>query len=241
MGDTISQPQTPPLTITLTTDLGTRRYAEHTSEGTVSALRADILQGTISKEAKIKFETKTGNANPKVTEGTLIECSSRYAQLADLYMPVRRYARSGIGYGIIAGIGLNLVLLGFLVIRANQPLGLAIIAVPICFGVVFVLLSKKKSAPALFLLAPPLLSCYISLYAFPQLLGAAFSGAVLGCMPGMTIGAIIGVVRRSTIVRAHDAPNEKPLLRIVIPLVISIAIWSGYLTLARNLLPRLLK
>jgi hypothetical protein len=241
MVDTIAQPQSPPLTITLTTDSATRRYAEHTAEATVSALRADILQGTISKEAKIKFETKTGNAKPKIAEGTLIECSSRYAQLADLYMPVRRYARAGIGYGIIAGIGLNLVLLGFLVVRVNQTLGLAIIAVPICFGVVFVLLSKKINAPALLLLAPPLLSCYISFYAFPQLLGVVFSGIILYSMPGMAIGAIVGAIRRPNISRAHDAPPENIMLRIVMPLLISIVLWAGYLTLARNLLPELLK
>ena len=241
MSETKTQEKTSPLSITVTTDSATRQYSEQTTEATVSALRADILQGAIPKGAKAKFETKRGNAKPQITEGTLLKCASRYAQLADLYMPVRRYARAGILYGIFGGIGLNLILLGLLVVAVNQTLGLAIIALPVCFGVVGVLLLMKKSPPALFMLAPPILSCYICFYVFPQVVGVTFSAVILYSMPGMTIGAIVGAIRRPKIPRAHDAPEENVMLRIAIPLVISIAIWVAYLTLARDLLPKLMK
>jgi len=244
-GESQLQQQTTPLRITIIADSATRQYAEQSAETTVAALRADILQGKITKEARTRFEIKDGDAKPRTIEGTLIQCSARYPQLADLYTPVSRLAHSGMRYGIGVGIFVNFILLGILVSRTNQTFGLAIMGMSVCFVIAVSLVSFKVNLPAVqtpCMLAAVILPAYLGFNGlFPQVLGAALSGGVLGFMPGMTVGAIVGVIRRPQIPKAADALPENAALRIAVPLVVSVAIWASYLTLARELLPELMK
>jgi hypothetical protein len=246
------------VTITVVTDSATHLYRQHAPERAtphqidsavaqaVSALRDDILQGEIPKEAKATFETKGGNAKPRVREGSLVKCASRYPVLATLYTPVRRHARSGMGYGILGGILLNILLLGLLVYRTNQTAGAVIVAQVVACGVVFLKFNLNVNVPNI-LLTPCMLAIafvipgYLALNGlFPAQIGAAFSGGLLWCMPGMTIGAIVGTIRRPRLQRAHDAPHENALLWVAIPMVVSIVLWVGYALLARRYLPGML-
>ncbi len=233
------------LTITITTDSGTRQYSEPTVEATARALRADILQGTIPRDAKAVFETKVGKGKPRIVTGTSMKCAARSPQLGDLYVPVRRHARAGMGYGILVGVLLYITILGFVVYQTNDLLGEIIMALPVCFAAGGLLSAFKINLPIIqtpLMIAAVIIPGYLGLEGvFPMLVGAAAGGALLFSMPGMAIGAIVGTVRRSKLPRAYDAPHENAFLRIAIPLVIGTALWVAYLLWARSFLQNLMK
>lgn len=227
-----------PLKITAITASVTRQYSQKTLDETLSALRADILQGSISREAKTTFETTAGNGKPKKWEGTLIECAKRYPLLADLYMPVRRQARAGIIKGILVGILISTASFGYAEYQTNQDFGGRILALATCWAILFSLVALRK------LLIIQNLSGIISLViiwslgadGIVMLLGAQFAGGLLFSFPGMAIGAAAGAIRRPKLELAKDAPQESVKLRIIIPLVISIAIWATYLCWLQSVL-----
>ncbi len=247
-----------PLAITVGTEGHARQYGEYVNQPsqphlvdaavtqTIAALRDDILSESIPKETKAIFETNTvGTPKPRVREGTLVECASRYPALSEIYTPVRRYARSGMGYGILFGVILNLVLLGFLVVRRNEA-GVAILALPVCYILMWLSISNRVAIPSGLqnicgLAGGLIIPGYLGFNGlFPMLLGAAFSGAVLFSMPGMTVGAIIGAIRRPRIPRAFDAAPEKVVARIAVPFAVGSAVWVAYYFLVREYLPQLL-
>lgn len=245
------------ISIRVVTDTDTHRYRRAAAENAtpdqfdstvaqaISALRDDVLRGGIPKGAKTTFETTSGKSKPRVRAGTLIECASRYPALADLYTPVSRHARSGMWYGIFVGALLYLVFLGLFEYRTNQTTGTIILAEVIALVVIWLKFQLKINIPNMMLM----LSMFATAFVVPIYLGAkgyfeplvaAFSGGLLLSMPGMTVGAIVGTLRRPRLPRAYDAPPENATLRIAIPFVISIALWAAYLFLVRSyLLPML--
>lgn len=239
------QGETSPLTITIVTDTTTLRYSRQTVEQTLSALRSDILQRTIPKDAKTAFQTKTGKQKPRIREGTLIECASLYGNLAKLYTPVRQHAFSGMMCGIVVGILIHFFLLGLAIYQVNQTLGLWVIALPICLAVSFVgplLKIVPKNILGLCMLGTVIIPGYLGLQGiFFMMLGAAFAGGILWSMPGMSIGAAVGTVRRRELPLAYDAPHENAALRIAIPLIIGAVVWIAYIFLVRSYLPVILK
>ena len=74
------------------------------------------------------------------------------------------------------------------------------------------------------------------------LFGATCTGALLGSMPGMAVGAIVGTVRRRHLTLAYDAPRENAFLRFLVPALIAVVIWVLYFYLVlHHVLPALLK
>jgi hypothetical protein len=236
------QSESAPLTITITKDYRTIQYCEGTADATLNALRTDILQGTLLRDAETSIKTKTRRGKFTTIDGTLLKCALRYPQLVNLYMPVRQHARVGMLYGIGAGVLLQLALLGLSVFQANQTLGALILLAIVCFAVGPFLLTSKINIPILpvpVTLAAIIIPAYLSFNGlFPMLLGAAFSGALLFSMPGMAIGAAVGAIRRPHLARANDAPQENATLRIAIPLAIAAVLWTAYLLWARSFLMR---
>jgi len=103
-----------PLTFTFfTKDSGTVTYSEKTADATLDLLRADILEGLYPRQAKITITTRTPDGKATTIEGTLLKCALNYPKLADLYMPVRRRANRGLALGILLGLFVFLVVLGF--------------------------------------------------------------------------------------------------------------------------------
>lgn len=193
------------------------------------------------------FETLSGGKVTATKEGTLLKCAWPYPQLANLYEPVRSHARSGRGYGILAGIVIHLGFLGFALLGAGgqaADYGTRVLAIPVCFLVCFlvvVLLGRFKAAQALAVIlaiAPGILIFSLSYNAavFGAFFGAAISGGILWSMPGMAIGAAVGVIRRRDLPRAVDAPHENMTFLIAIPLVIAAALWTAYILWAKSYL-----
>jgi hypothetical protein len=239
-----STDQTAPLTFAVTAGERTFQYSEATTEATVEAVRTDILRGALPRDSKAAVKTKLGNGKLNIREGTLIECASRYSPLAELYTPVRRHAKTGLGFGILTGVLINFALLGLVISQVNDTLGLAMIALPACFVVSFIMIAAKANIPIIqtpCMLGAVILPAYLGLNGvFPHMVGAAFAGGLLASMPGMTIGAIVGIIRRTNLARASDAPKENAVLRVVIPAFLTVVIWMAYLSIAKAYLPSLL-
>ncbi len=172
-----------------------------------------------------------------VTEGLCPLCSD--AQTARIRFPVRTTAVAGMIYGILAGVCLQLAFVGLAVYQRAPASGAMLMALPVCWVGFFAAIRAKL--PTLVQTLSGLVSLVIintlsSRGFFPMLCGAAFSGGLLFCMPGMAIGAAIGVIRRPHPALGKHAPQENPWLRVGIPVVISIALWTAYLLWARGYL-----
>ena len=159
-----AQTQTP-LVITATVGSTVHRYAEPVSgtepssvdlatAKTRAQLRADILKGILPRDSKVRFERGWKRKTPHLVEGPLYTCARRYPDLLELYKPVRRYTMSGMKYGILVGIALHLVLLGYLVTNTRlfggKPAsGLAIFAIPVCAIITWLSITNKLKIPFL--------------------------------------------------------------------------------------------
>jgi len=244
------------MTITVNSGSATYRYynqiptnvapqiADSAFEKPITELCEDILQKNIPKDSETTIERKQINQKPFIKQGTLFKCSSFHSLLTDLYTPIRRYSMTGLKYGILFGILLHIAILGCIVINNNGTLGFFMVALPICIVIIWLNLALKIAIPSLInslcMFAVPIITMYISFNIFPQLLGGCCSGALLWCMPGMTIGAIVGNVRKSKLPRAFDAQEENGILYILIPLVLSITIWIVFRLIIIHYLPALL-
>jgi hypothetical protein len=245
----------PPLTITVTTASEVHRYGERAAgkdpamvdsamARTRSALRADILRGVLPRESKTRLVSGS-EAKPRVFEGSLYECARKYPDLLELYDPMRRHAQSGLRYGVLFGMALHLLCLGYVMSRTDlfggdPNLGLAVIALPICWLIAYLDIKGIVKIPALgvaSMVALVVLPGYLGLNGgLPPVLGAALSGALLFSAPGAAIGAIVGAVRRPSIPKAFDALTEPVYPWIGIPVAVSILIWALFAHFAPQLL-----
>lgn len=223
-----------PISITVTTNSAIIRFCEETKEATLNALRAEILQGTLCRDTKTSIKFKRGDGKWATWNGTLIQCAWRYrSQLANLYMPVRCHAVAGLGYGVLVGVCILIENLGINVFQVNQQYGMAIMALPVCW-LLFWLLSEGKlrgqyanqlrAACCLAILALPVYICSKSVLFF-ALLGAVTGGGLFFGLLGMAFGAMRGAIRGRHLERAKDAPRENATLRVVIPLGIALLLW----------------
>ena len=225
-----------PLKITVFTDSTTRQYSQQSMEATLTALRTDILQGIISKETMTAFETRNAKGKIKIRKGKLIDCASRYAILADLYAPVRRQARLGLLKGIFAGAFLWTLFLGGNIYKVNQDLGFMILAIAACWAILVVLATLRK----FFIfqnicgIASIIITWNLGFDGGFVLTGALVAGALLLSMPGMAIGAAKAAINHSKHELAKDAPKENVALGIAIPVILSIVMWSCYLSWMNN-------
>jgi hypothetical protein len=237
-----ANPLQAPLNIEITTDSGRVDYCEETASATLNALRKDILEGKLHRDAATVIDTRSGGKLQSSKEGTLLKCTLAYPELANLYAPVRHHAAVGMRYGILAGILLHLASLAFVLVRRGSEFGGMLIAIPSFYAAALFLVTRKASILRVLggiLMLPPLLLIFsLSSNAgmLGALIGAVVAGGLLYCMPGMAIGAVVGVIRRRGLPRASDAPQESVTLRVAIPLLIGAALWTAYLLWARGYL-----
>ena len=160
-----------------------------------------------------------------------------------LYSPVRRHAMLGLGIGIAIGICLWLLADGWAIFSVNQMVGAAVMGIPICALLGMLSASRKEFA---FLGNICGLGGFVSAGVTGWTLGLGFyfgaflAGALLFAFPGMTIGAIVGAIRRPHLPAAPDARRESAPLAIGIPAVIAIAIWTAYIIWALRYAPGIL-
>lgn len=202
---------------------GRRHYYQ--KEEVDESLKKSIVEGKYQKDSKVIIYTKSKEEKWEETTSSLLEFSKSYFGLRTLYQPVWAHAITGLKWGAVIGIALKL-LDTTIFLGAVDP-GLAflfLVAVGVCFiprigfGAVIVvsILMMKYTRANLFLMG----------------IAAAVVGSVLGCLPGMFIGGIIGYVRRDYY-PVPDNNNHEPdnlfAKAILMPLLGGCGIFAFYL------------
>jgi len=212
-------------------------------------LRANILAGKHDRNSSAIIFTKRlpmfptfkdnrpleNKWNQKVT--TLKEFGKKHFAVGALYQPIWSYAKAGLKWGAIIGIILNSISFSINIFPTNPVMaflvttGILLYFVP-KYGKMFfflVLFNAYQNPDAAFFL--------------PTVLVVALVGAGLFCLPGMTIGGLIGWGRRRFIPRAHDAvPEPKSVLvkAVLLPFLGGSAVIITYLFVAFQVLLPLL-
>ena len=197
----------------------------YSKEELPTKLRTSILEGKYQKDSKVVIHQKDKNGNWQQSESTLYEIAKSHFILRVLYQPVWSHAMAGLKWGAIVGVALKLIdtliLLGsvdptlaFLFLAAIVVVFIPRIGIIGVIGIVF--LSMKYTRANLFIMG----------------LSAALIGSILGCLPGMVVGGIIGLSKKNSLPRAKDAPPEPDgivIKAIILPLISGIALFSFYI------------
>ncbi len=191
----------------------------------VTALRAGILNGRFVNATKVEVHSKADDGKWSTSASTLGEFAKGHFQLRVLYEPVWSHALAGLKWGAVVGIGLKLLDTFLLFASANPTVGLMFLAVA---GVCAI---PRIGFAAVFGVSL-LMSKFTDVNLFIPVLSATLVGAVLGCLPGMAIGGIIGVSRKHGLAQAGDAEPEPAglaLKTVAFPFAGAGAIWGLYL------------
>jgi len=119
-----------------------------------------------------------------------------------LYQPIRSYAKAGLKWGAVIGIILNSISFSINIFPTNPIMAfLVTMGILVCF-------IPRYGEMSFFLVLLLSFQYPDAVYLFPTILLVALVGASLFCLPGMTVGGLIGWGRRRSIPRAFDAISE---------------------------------
>lgn len=186
------------------------------SKELTTILRENILDGKHNKNSEVTIHFKLNDGTWSQANSTLSETAKSYFKLRVLYRPVWSYAMAGLKYGVITGIILKL-LDTFIMLFSVNPGAAFLFAISI--GVCFI--------PRIGWLGVAAIGFFMARFGggnfFLMALGAGIAGAILGCLPGMGIGGIIGYFRKNSMQLAKDAQPESISLFIMTGLLPLIA------------------
>lgn len=162
-----------------------------------TSLRENILKGEYTRTSKVAVHVKDKEGKWQKTESTLFEFAKGNFSLRILFQPVWSHAMAGLKWGAMVGIGLKL--LDTLILLGSVDPALAImflVAIGICFiprfgfgaVIMFLIITAKYTEANFFMMG----------------IAAALTGSILGCLPGMAIGGVIGFCRSNSLERAKD-------------------------------------
>jgi hypothetical protein len=190
----------------------------------LAVLRTGILDGGIHGTSTVDVHSCLQQGTWQTTSSPLAQFAKGHFRLRVLFEPVWSHALAGLKWGALVGIGLKL--LDTLVLLGSVDPALALlflVTIGVCLiprigvaGVVAVSVATSKFTKANF---------------FMMGLAAALVGAILGCLPGMAIGGLIGLWRNGALPRAKDAVPESPglvLSAVVLPLLCGAALLAFY-------------
>lgn len=164
-------------------------------------LRKDILEGRYDKNAPIVIYSKDKDGKWDKADSNLFQFAKSYFKLRILYQPVWAHAMAGLKWGAILGIGIKLL-------DSTVMLGMVDPVLAFMFlGVIAVCFIPRIGFVAVIIISIAMVK-FTNMNLFMMFLSAALVGAILGCLPGMTIGGIIGLVRNKSIIQANDAAPE---------------------------------
>jgi hypothetical protein len=214
----------------------------HTSDGTIRSfkkdqivpdLRKSITGGTIHLEDRLDVSAKTESGEWIEKTTTLKDFVNDHFNLRILYQPVWAHAMAGLKWGAIIGIGIKVIdtLITFAIINPLMAIfflaALAILFFPRYGFLAAVILAFNFIRSAGFdgffsIMTTTLVAAF----------SASLTGAILGCLPGMFIGGMVGFFRRNIIPHANDIetePDHLILKAVILPLIGGAALLSFYL------------
>jgi len=170
-----------------------------------TTLRERILNGEHKKNSPVVIQSMAKDGKWNETGSSLFAFAKNHFILRVLYQPVWGYAVAGLKWGVVVGIFLKL--LDTLFFLGSVDLTLAFMFL-LAIGVLFI--PRIGIIPAIAVLIIMLVFTDANLNFFLIGLSSAITGAILGCLPGMAIGGIIGTYlsQKGTLLRAHDAAPE---------------------------------
>jgi hypothetical protein len=191
----------------------------------ITELRTNILETKYEKNNKVVIYNKDKDGSWKKTKSTLGEFAKNHFKLRVLYEPVWSHAMAGLKLGAIAGLFIKCADT-FLMLLADEPVAAFLFALAV--GVFLIpRIGWVTVAAIAFAMAR-----FSSINFFFIGLAAALVGAILGCLPGMAIGGIIGFSRKNSLSVAKDAVPEQDglfLKAVLLPLISGCALFAIYL------------
>ena len=195
-------------------------------------LHSHIAGGVVRSESSIDTYAKGDDGGWTKTSARVGEFVKRHFKLGVMYEPVWTHAMSGLTWGAIIGAGLKVLHTIFLFFAADRP--------EIALGIIGAFLLCLPRIPG-WVKGLMLLACIqgVKQAGFGFITGslmanasALFTGAAVGCLPGMAIGGIVGFARKDSIPHPPDARPERNglfLKTVVFPGVGAIAVWILWL------------
>lgn len=189
--------------------------AYYSNDELLTRFHDNIIEGMHRRDDMVVIHNKDNAGNWQRTESTLFDYAKNHSKLRSLYQPVWGYAMEGLRWGAIAGAFLKLADTFVMLLMADT--GLAVLfafAVGSCF-------IPRIGVLGMFLISFILLK-FSPVNFFIMGLTSALTGAILGCLPGMAIGGIIGFCKKNSLQLAPDAspnPTGLALKAVIIPLL----------------------
>lgn len=192
-------------------------------------LRTGILDGNYKKNSIVLTYSKASNGKWRKMSSTLLEFVKHNFVLRTLYQPIWSYAMAGLKWGALVGIILKLL---------DTLLFLG--SVDLTFAIMFVIAIAVSFIPRLGIIAVMAVLIIMVIFTNANInfffmgLSSAITGAILGCLPGMAIGGIIGVYlsRKGAFLYAPDAaPEPKGIFvkAVILPFMGGLGVFIIYL------------
>lgn len=197
----------------------------YNSEEFIDKLKTNIIDGIYQKEYSLIVYLKTTDGDWQKKDYTIETFAKTQTKLNFLYKPFWEHATIGFKWGIIVGVILKLLdtTIGLYIVDPTLAF-LFVVAIGVCFiprigtiGFIIAIIAINKISGGYNFFFMSIIS--------------ALTGGILGCLPGLTIGGIVGFIRKSKLPLAKDAnPEPKYYLYtlIIIPLLASIGLILFY-------------
>ncbi len=165
------------------------------------SIRTAILDGLHLSSANTNTHVKGQDDKWTVATKPLSEIINNHFKLNVLYRPVWASALAGLKWGALLGIGAKLVDTSIGLFQIEPGAGLCFLAaVALCF--------VPKIGVVGMVVASFVIGQFYSGNFFLMGLTSALTGAILGSLPGMAVGGLVGLARRGSQALAPDALPE---------------------------------
>lgn len=159
---------------------------------------------------------------------TLGKFSKNNCTLGSLYQPIRSHALAGLQLGALIGVYLKCIDSAIALYPQNRLMAVGLI-------LSCIVVSIPKIGLYLFSGLMIISSVYPGLNSMAFVfLGAGIAGSILAALPGMTIGGIVGWIRKKSLPLAPDAVSEPPsaiIKFVLLPFLGGFVVFIAYLYL----------
>ncbi|MBN2829688.1 MAG: hypothetical protein JXR56_05165, partial [Candidatus Cloacimonetes bacterium] len=191
---------TPPTFLTIETTSGEINFYEVKELQT--KVPSQIIEGIHSATVNSTVYSKNAQGEWVEKVQPLQKIINEHFKLKRLYKPVWAYATAGLKWGMLIGVILKLLDTSIGLFAVDAGAGFCfLIAIAVCF------LPKIGFVAAM--VASFMMGKYYNFNFFMAGLSSAAIGAILGCLPGMAIGGIIGLSKKDKVPLAYDFDPEQ--------------------------------
>lgn len=203
-------------------DQGEAKYFD--APAVTMELRQTILSGEYPKGTPVIVYSKNDQGQWSETKQNLISFARGNFGLRVLYEPVWAHAMKGISWGLRVGAVVQLL---FGVLALNQVNPMAAFLLAVFGGALFI---PKAGGPVVGIAA--FWICKDGqFWIISMALTAMATGAILGCLPGMAVGGIVGIIRAGSFPQAAEGgdPSNVAVKAVLLPMLGAIALFAFHI------------